>query len=95
VPVVVTGADQPLGRAVAEALAAEGVAIASGTDLLNLHADALMDLAEVQELAGHHARSRRSATAARDLYERKGNVVAARRAAGAAESAERHPAPAG
>jgi hypothetical protein len=59
----------------AERLAHEAVALAYETDGLNLHGDALLDLAEVEAV------SRRSPTAAAEnalaLYERKGNLVSA------------------
>lgn len=64
----------------AESLAEEAVRLAGGTDYLNLHGDAFMDLAEVQRLAGKQAEASSSATAALQLYERKGNVASAGRA---------------
>ena len=64
----------------AEELARAAVAIVDGTDLLDLHADALLDLAEVLRLAGREEEARESAAAALDLYLRKGNEVAAERA---------------
>lgn len=63
----------------AKALATEAVAIAKQTDFLVMHADALMDLAEVQRLTGEQVRARRAAQEAVRLYARKGNVVSAGR----------------
>jgi tetratricopeptide (TPR) repeat protein len=62
----------------AEGLAREAVALAEETDMLNWHANALIDLAEVYELAGRLEESRPLREQALSLYERKGNVVAAR-----------------
>jgi DNA-binding SARP family transcriptional activator len=64
----------------AEALAREAVALASETDFLVLHGDALMDLAEVLRTAGRHEESVPVVQEALQLYEQKGNVVAAERA---------------
>ena len=64
----------------AEALAREAVALASETDFLVLHGDALMDLAEVLRTAGSEAESVPVVQEALQLYEQKGNVVAAERA---------------
>ena len=47
------------------------------TDMLNAHADALLDLAEVLALAGQDARA--ELEEAHALYERKGNLVMAER----------------
>ena len=46
-----------------ERLAREAVALAEETDMLNAHADALLDLAEVLALAGQDARARARAGA--------------------------------
>ena len=71
----------------AEKLAREGVAVAADSEFVGLHADVLLDLAEVLRLAGRPMRTRGATTAeAVDLYERKGNVAAAGRARGLAES---------
>jgi hypothetical protein len=58
------------------------VPLAEGTEFLNMHGDAALDLAKVlhsldrrDEAAGH-------AKTALDLYERKGNVVSAGEAGG-------------
>ena len=64
----------------AEALAREAVALAGETDFLVLHADALMDLAEVLRLAGREDESTPVVEQALALYEQKGNVVGAERA---------------
>ena len=58
-------------------LAREAVAIAEETDMLNAHADALIDLAKVLALAGRDARA--ELEQALTLYERKGNLVMAER----------------
>jgi tetratricopeptide (TPR) repeat protein len=60
-----------------ERLAREAVALGAQTDLLNAHADALLDLAEVLELAGRDPRPELEHALA--LYERKGNLVMAER----------------
>jgi tetratricopeptide (TPR) repeat protein len=60
-----------------ERLAREAVALAEETDMLNAHADALVDLAEVFELAGQDSRAELEQALA--LYERKGNLVMAER----------------
>ncbi len=59
-------------------LAQEAVALAHRTDSPLIQADALLDLALVLRLAGRDARP--VADEAIELYERKGNVAAARRA---------------
>jgi class 3 adenylate cyclase/tetratricopeptide (TPR) repeat protein len=61
-------------------LSAEAVALASRTDWLNPHADTLMARAEVLRAAGDGEGAAREVRAALDLYERKGNVIAAGRA---------------
>ena len=63
--------------AAAEQLAREGVALAAETDMLNTHADALLDLAEVLALAAQDARGALEQALA--LYQRKGNLVMAER----------------
>ena len=60
-----------------ERLAREAVALAAETDMLNSHADALLDLAEVLTVASQDARPEREQ--ALKLYERKGNLVMAER----------------
>jgi DNA-binding SARP family transcriptional activator len=64
----------------AEALAREAVTLAGETDFLVLHADALMDLAEVLRLTDRDAESAPFVEQALELYEQKGNVVGAERA---------------
>jgi class 3 adenylate cyclase len=66
----------------AELLAREAVRFAADSDFLNLHADALMDLAEVQQLAGQTEESTAFVNQALLLYEQKGNVASAARARG-------------
>jgi class 3 adenylate cyclase len=61
-----------------ERLAREAVALAEETDMLNAHADALIDLAEVLTLADQDGRAELEQALA--LYERKGNLVMAERA---------------
>jgi DNA-binding SARP family transcriptional activator len=65
---------------VAEALAREAVAYAEESDFLHSHAEALMDLAEVLEIAGRPQEAVRAVEQAISLHERKGNVIAAARA---------------
>jgi tetratricopeptide (TPR) repeat protein len=60
-----------------ERLAREAVAVAEETDMLNVHADALLGLADVLVLAGRDARAELDEALA--LYERKGNLVMAER----------------
>ena len=67
-------------HAEAEETAREALAIVEETDLLDLHGDVLVDLAEILRLAGREEEARESAEAALDLYLRKGNEVAAHRA---------------
>jgi class 3 adenylate cyclase/tetratricopeptide (TPR) repeat protein len=62
----------------AERLAREAVGLAEETDMLNWHARALSDLAEVHALSGRPEESGPLVEQARALYERKGNLVAAR-----------------
>ena len=66
----------------AEALAREGVAVAADSEFVVLHADVLLDLAEVLELARRPQEAREATAEAVSIYERKGNVAAARRARG-------------
>ena len=60
-----------------ERLAREAVALAAETDMLNAHAVALVDLAEVLTLAGKASRPELERALA--LYEQKGNLVMAER----------------
>jgi class 3 adenylate cyclase/tetratricopeptide (TPR) repeat protein len=64
------------GEAAVE-LAREAEAAAATTDAPNLRGDALMALAQALVVAGRHDEAVRAAEAARELYRRKGNVVAA------------------
>jgi tetratricopeptide (TPR) repeat protein len=66
----------------AERLAHEAVALAAGTDHLDLRADAIADLAEVLRLAGRPEESAAGLEQAIGLYEQKGNVAAAKRLRG-------------
>jgi class 3 adenylate cyclase/tetratricopeptide (TPR) repeat protein len=60
-----------------ERLAREAIGLATGTGMLNVHAAALVDLAEVLALAGDDARAELEEALA--LYEQKGNLVMAER----------------
>jgi class 3 adenylate cyclase/predicted ATPase len=62
-----------------EALAQEAVTLARQSDWLNLQAQALMSLAEVLRLDHRMDEAARAAEEAARLYERKGNLVSARR----------------
>jgi class 3 adenylate cyclase/DNA-binding SARP family transcriptional activator len=64
----------------ADALAREAVRLVDRTDLLTHHGDALLDLAEVQRLAGRTADADAAVQDAIRLYTRKGNVVSAEHA---------------
>jgi class 3 adenylate cyclase/tetratricopeptide (TPR) repeat protein len=66
--------------ATAEELARGAVALAKQTDGLNSQGRALMDLAEVLELAGRADEAKPILEQALDLFEQKGNVVSARKA---------------
>ena len=68
----------------AERLAREAVKLAARSDNLNMRGDALVDLAEVLAAAGRKGEAAAALGEAEDLYERKGNVVSARRAREAA-----------
>jgi class 3 adenylate cyclase/tetratricopeptide (TPR) repeat protein len=61
----------------AERVGREAVAIAAATDVLDLQAQALADLAEVLRLAERSEESRALVEEAIRLYDQKGNVVAA------------------
>jgi class 3 adenylate cyclase/tetratricopeptide (TPR) repeat protein len=63
----------------ARQLAREAVAIADRTDFLVWHGEALLDLAEVDRLAGDSASFVRAANDALRLFEAKGHVVLAER----------------
>jgi tetratricopeptide (TPR) repeat protein len=64
----------------AEALASEAVGFAAQSDFLNVHGDALADLAEILRLAQRSEDADRALEGAARLYERKGNVVSAAKA---------------
>jgi tetratricopeptide (TPR) repeat protein len=61
----------------AERLAGEAVALAEDTDMVNFHADALVDSAEISALAGRKEDACLQLGRALVLYEPKGNLVAA------------------
>jgi class 3 adenylate cyclase/tetratricopeptide (TPR) repeat protein len=63
----------------AEDLARDAVALVESTDFPDLQAGTFLSLAEVLESAGKTEEAARLTDRARELYERKGNVVAARR----------------
>jgi len=64
----------------AEELAREAVALAQGTDALNTHGDALIDLAEVLRILGRPLEGISTVEAGLHLYEAKENTVAAAKA---------------
>jgi predicted Zn-dependent protease len=57
----------------------EAVTLVEQTDMLNHRCDALLDLAEVLELSGRREEAMAAVEDALALYERKGNLVMARR----------------
>lgn len=64
----------------AERLARSAVAVTDGTDLISQRADLLLDLAEVLDMAGRRNEARDPRREALALYEKKGNLVGAKRA---------------
>jgi tetratricopeptide (TPR) repeat protein len=76
----------------AERLARDSVALAQRTDSLNVHGDALLDLAEILRLLGRRRDAAAATQRALRLYERKGNTVSAEKAL-EAEQAIRSSAP--
>lgn len=70
----------------AERLAREGVALAADSEFVVLHADVLLDLAEVLRLAGRSEEAEATAVEAVSLYERKGNVAGIAKAGGLVRS---------
>ncbi len=64
----------------AEQLARQGVALGADCEFVGLHADVLLDLAEVLDLAGREVEAAAARDEAVSLYERKGNLAAARSA---------------
>ena len=62
----------------AENLGRQAVAFADGTDFPELKASTALDLADVLESAGNTEEAADLVTQARELYEGKGNVVAAK-----------------
>jgi class 3 adenylate cyclase/tetratricopeptide (TPR) repeat protein len=77
----------------AVALAVEAVARSEPTDALNLRGDALLAQADVLRTCGRDAEAIRSAAAAVELYERKGNLVMAERARTLIRTGRRSPGP--
>jgi tetratricopeptide (TPR) repeat protein len=71
----------------AESIAREAVEQAARTDAINMHADALMNLAEVLHQTGREDEARAVFQEATELYERKGNLVSQKRAAALATGA--------
>jgi tetratricopeptide (TPR) repeat protein len=63
----------------AHALAIEAVRLAERTDFLTIHADALVDLAEVVREGGRTDEADAALAAALELYQRKGDVASAAR----------------
>ena len=64
----------------AERLAHEAVSLAEQTDFLNLHANALLDLATVLQHDRRVEEAAAAAETAKTLYERKGNLIGADKA---------------
>jgi tetratricopeptide (TPR) repeat protein len=64
----------------ADRLARQAVTTVERTDWLDLHGDALTDLAQVLLLAGRNLEAATARERALRLYERKGNLVSAGRA---------------
>jgi DNA-binding SARP family transcriptional activator/tetratricopeptide (TPR) repeat protein len=62
----------------AKELARSAAALAAQTDLLDKHADTLLELSHVLAAAGQVSEARSAATQALDLYRRKGNLPGAR-----------------
>jgi tetratricopeptide (TPR) repeat protein len=79
----------------AETLARGAVRLVSETDDLNLHADKLMDLAEVMRLGERSGEAAPFLSRALELYEAKGNVVSALKAQILLEHIEHGASPAG
>jgi Flp pilus assembly protein TadD len=59
----------------AHALAAEAVRLAERTDFLTIHAEALVDLAEVLRRGGRADEADAALAEALELFERKGDVA--------------------
>jgi DNA-binding SARP family transcriptional activator len=70
-------ADRGLYRE-AEELARSAAALSAQTDLLDKHADTLLELSHVLAAAGQVSEARSAATQALNLYQRKGNLPGAR-----------------
>jgi hypothetical protein len=67
---------------------AAGRTLAADSEFVMLHADVLLDQAEVLVLAGRLDEARSAAAEAVNLYERKGNVVSAAKARAEAAKVE-------
>jgi ATP/maltotriose-dependent transcriptional regulator MalT len=65
----------------AEDLIREALALVDDTDSIELEGMALLACADIREVAGRHAEAAEAAEAAMRLFERKGDVLAVRRAA--------------
>src|SRR5439155_19801032 len=77
----------------AEAVAREGLALADGSDWLELQGDARVDLAQVLEAAGKTEEAAALLRAAVELFDRKEDVLSARRTRGRlVQISERGPA---
>jgi tetratricopeptide (TPR) repeat protein len=63
----------------AAARASEALALVEQTDMLDLHADVLVALSELDRIAGRTDRAAAEVAEALELYERKGDVVSAER----------------
>ena len=74
-----------------ERLAREAVELAKRTDFLDLHANLLLNLAEVLRLGGKPGEAAAAAQGAASLYTSKGNLVALARAQAAAKAASLAP----
>ena len=79
------------GEAGSETLAREAIELAGRTDWIDLRADALTDLADVFRLLGRPQDAKEPMARAIDLYEQKGNVVAAQRTRAALDRLDERP----
>jgi hypothetical protein len=66
-------------HAKARSVAQEAVALADGTDALNMQGDALMDLAVVERMAGRPEQATSAVIDAMTRYDAKGNVASLHR----------------
>ncbi len=79
------------GEASSETLAREAIELADRSDWIDLRADALTDLADVFRLLGRPQDVKEPMARAIDLYEQKGNIVAAQRTRAALERLDERP----